>query len=180
MSRGKAAADRARALAGAWAGFVDFSVAVVLSVGSLIELTPASSRILTILAVALALYRIVQEALTNVVKHASSAPTEIRVAFEAGEVDVQVTNASSPPGVTERRPARSGHGLVGMRERVDACGGALWHGSRNDGGYEVHARLPVTRPRPEQTRSRPGSARFRVGVGMAGAAGWLHLEVAPL
>ena len=122
----------------------------------------------------LALYRIVQEALTNVVKHASSAPTEIRVAFEAGEVDVQVTNASSRLGGTERRPARSGHGLVGMRERVDACGGALWHGSRHDGGYEVHARLPVTRPRPEQTRSRRGPARSRVGAGVARAAGWLR------
>jgi signal transduction histidine kinase len=131
----------------------------------------------------LTLYRIVQEALTNVVKHASSAPTQIRVAFEPGEVDVQVTNASPPPGATERRPARSGHGLVGMRERVEACGGALWHGSGPDGGYEVHARLPLTRPRPGrgQTRSqvRGGAARMGEGVasareGVARAAAWLR------
>ena len=111
----------------------------------------------------LALYRIVQEALTNVVKHASSAPTEIQVAFEPGEVDVRMTNASPRPGVTGRRPARSGHGLVGMRERVEACGGALWHGSRPDGGYEVHARLPLARPQPGQTRSRVAGGIARAG-----------------
>jgi signal transduction histidine kinase len=130
----------------------------------------------------LTLYRLVQEALTNVVKHASSAPTQIRVAFEPGEVDVRVTNAPPPPGVTERRPARSGHGLIGMRERVEACGGALWYGSSPDGGYEVHARLPLARPRPRrgpgpgpgpgpgQTRSqvRGGTAQIREGVPGAG------------
>lgn len=55
MSRGRAAADRARAPARAWAGFVDASVAVALSVGALIKLAPASSGVLTILAVACAL-----------------------------------------------------------------------------------------------------------------------------
>jgi signal transduction histidine kinase len=127
-----------------------------LSVAGAIPELPASTD--------LALYRIVQEALTNVVKHASSAATEIRVAFEPGEVDVWVTNAS--PGLAGHRPARSGHGLAGMRERVNACGGALWHGSRQDGGYEVHARLPLPRPWPGPTRSQ-------VGERMARAAGWL-------
>jgi signal transduction histidine kinase len=142
----------------------------------------------------LTLYRIVQEALTNVVKHASSAPTQIRVAFEPGEVDVRVTNAPPRAGVTARRPARSGHGLIGMRERVEACGGTLRYGSGPDGGYEVHARLPLARPRPEpgpgpgQTRSqvRGGTARMgegvpgagegmsRAGKGMSRAAAWLR------
>jgi signal transduction histidine kinase len=119
----------------------------------------------------LTLYRIVQEALTNVVKHASSAPTEIRVAFEPSEVDVRVTNAPPRPGVTGRHPARSGHGLVGMRERVQACGGALWHGSGPDGGYQVHARLPLARPRPEPA---PGQTRSRVRAGIARAASGLR------
>ena len=135
----------------------------------------------------LTLYRIVQEALTNVVKHASSAPTQIRVAFEPGEVDVRVTNASPRPGVTERRPARSGHGLVGMRERVEACGGALWHGSCPDDGYEVHARLPLARlrsepalgPEPElgtkpELGTEPEQTRSRVRAGIAWAASGLR------
>jgi signal transduction histidine kinase len=136
---------------------------VQLSVAGTVPVLPASTD--------LTLYRIVQEALTNVVKHASSAPTQIRVAFEPGEVDVRVTNAAPRPGVAEGRPARSGHGLVGMRERVEACGGALWHGSGPDGGYQVHARLPLARPRPQPA---PGPTRSRVRAGIARAASGLR------
>jgi len=134
-----------------------------LSVTGAVHVLPASTD--------LTLYRVVQEALTNVVKHASSAPTQIRVAFEPGEVDVRVINAAPRPGVTERRPARSGHGLVGMRERVEACGGTLGHGSGPDGGYEVHARLPLARPRPEP---EPGQTRSRVRAGITRAASGLR------
>jgi signal transduction histidine kinase len=138
---------------------------VQLSVAGAVPVLPASAD--------LTLYRIVQEALTNVVKHASSAPTEIRVTFEPGKVDVRVTNASPRPGVTERRPARSGHGLVGMRERVEACGGTLWHGPGPDGGYEVRARLPLVHPRAEPGPG-PRPTRFRAQAGIARAASGLR------
>jgi signal transduction histidine kinase len=61
-----------------------------------------------------------------------------------------------------------------MRERVEACGGTLWHGSGPDGGYEVHARLPLTRPRPGQTRSQMRGGTARMGEGTARAAAWLR------
>lgn len=86
--------------------------------------------------VALAVYRIVQEALTNVVKHA--APTTCRVTVAVGDaVTVDVTDDG--PG---RGPVELGHGLVGMRERVMMYGGAFEAGPRPEGGFRVAATLP--------------------------------------
>ncbi|MEV4516307.1 sensor histidine kinase [Dactylosporangium sp. NPDC049525] len=89
-------------------------------------------------SVGLAVYRIVQESLTNVVKHA--APATCRVAVTIGPADVRVD-------VTDdgRRPARmpgAGHGLIGMRERVAAHGGEFSAAPRDAGGFTVSARLP--------------------------------------
>lgn len=89
-------------------------------------------------SVGLAAYRIVQEALTNVVKHA--APATCRVAVTIGPADVRVD-------VTDdgRRPVRvqgAGHGLIGMRERVTLHGGEFSAGPRDNGGFTVSARLP--------------------------------------
>jgi signal transduction histidine kinase len=94
-------------------------------------------------------YRIVQEALTNALKHAGPTRARVRVAYEADSVLVEVTddgaganaptNGSGPPG--------SGHGLVGMRERVAIVGGELTAGPRPAGGYTVSARLPYAAER---------------------------------
>jgi signal transduction histidine kinase len=88
----------------------------------------------------LAAYRIVQEALTNVRRHAGAAPTRVVVRRAPGVVDVEVVNAT-PDGPGEG--PGGGHGLVGMRERVRLYGGSLDAGPREDGGFGVRARLPV-------------------------------------
>ncbi|MET7484521.1 sensor histidine kinase [Streptomyces sp. NPDC005538] len=94
-------------------------------------------------AVDLAAYRIVQEALTNTLRHASGA-TEVRVCLTAGEECVQVSvvdNGRTPSG--RSASAGAGRGLVGMRERARLVGGSLRAGPLVDGGFEVAARLPV-------------------------------------
>jgi signal transduction histidine kinase len=87
----------------------------------------------------LSAYRIVQEALTNVVKHAGDAAAEVVIHYRgrALELDVVDDGHGRLPGANG-----SGHGLIGMRERVALYGGTLETGTRDDGGYAVHARLP--------------------------------------
>lgn len=93
-------------------------------------------------AVGLAVFRIVQEAVTNVVRHAAPAACRVTVTVGAGEARVEVTDDG-------RRPVRltgTGHGLVGMRERVALHGGDFRAGPRAGGGFEVTARLPYGPP----------------------------------
>jgi signal transduction histidine kinase len=88
----------------------------------------------------LSAYRIVQEALTNVVRHAGASRATVTLAYGAGGLDVTVVD----DGVGSRSSAEGGHGLVGMRERVALFGGELEVGDRPDAhGYRVHATLPV-------------------------------------
>jgi len=90
----------------------------------------------------LSAYRIVQEALTNAVKHASGAHARVTVRYGEHELELEV--ADDGPGVSDNGPRRgSGHGLVGMRERVALYGGELRAGPGGDGGFVVHARLPL-------------------------------------
>jgi signal transduction histidine kinase len=91
-----------------------------------------------------ALYRVVQESLTNALKHAPGAPVEVVIADAGGELAVSVTNGP-PTGIpTGLELAGSGRGLAGMRERVRACGGELTAGPDDGGGWRVLARLPRT------------------------------------
>ena len=89
----------------------------------------------------LAAYRVVQEALTNVVKHGGGAPTEVLVHYRADAVEVRIADRGT--GARNVRLAGSGHGLVGMRERVRMYGGELRAGRRHGGGFEVHVLLPL-------------------------------------
>ena len=97
-------------------------------------------------AMGLTIYRIVQESLTNVAKHA--APTGCRVAVEAtgNEVLIQVTDDGPGTETLAPRPrdgsGPSGHGLIGMRERVLMYGGTFSAGPRPEGGFQVTARIP--------------------------------------
>jgi signal transduction histidine kinase len=100
----------------------------------------------------LAAYRLVQEALTNVRKHAPGATAAVRVAPIGDGISVTVSNGPPPPvRATANSAARAdetqgaGLGLVGMRERVVAAGGWLTTGPTPDGGFQVEARLPVTK-----------------------------------
>ncbi|MFR9791596.1 sensor histidine kinase [Streptomyces sp. MB22_4] len=122
-------------------------------------------------AVDLAAYRIVQEALTNVRKHAGAgARAEVSVVRVGSDIEITVVDdGSGEPPAPDHAPDATpdpapgtggGHGLLGMRERVGALGGALTTGPRYGGGFRVHAILPVgTRPATptdRRTTTAPG------------------------
>jgi signal transduction histidine kinase len=86
----------------------------------------------------LAAFRIVQEALTNVIKHAPGARTRVRVALEAEELVLEIENDGHVNGASG-----VGYGLAGMRERAAMYGGSLEAGPRPDGRFRVLARLPA-------------------------------------
>jgi signal transduction histidine kinase len=106
-------------------------------------------------------YRIVQEALTNIVKHSGADDAAVTVRYEPGYVTVSVTDtgngavavtlgrearqgrAGSPPGGGARPAASGGFGLAGIAERVASCGGKLTVGPGEAGGFAVTARLPA-------------------------------------
>ena len=98
-------------------------------------------------------YRIVQEALTNALRHAPGAAASVRVTGLPAQVTVEVSNTARPappppgtaPAVAGGRsgPAGPGYGLAGIAERVASCGGALALGPTADGGFTVTARLPL-------------------------------------
>ncbi|MGN9843785.1 sensor histidine kinase [Nonomuraea sp. H19] len=85
-----------------------------------------------------AVYRIVQEALTNTRKHAVSARASVRLAYEPDAVEVEVVDDGLAKG-----NGTPGFGLGGMAERVALCGGQLSTGPRPEGGFRVHARIPL-------------------------------------
>jgi signal transduction histidine kinase len=87
-------------------------------------------------------YRIVQEALTNVMKHAPRSRAQVRIRSIAGSLDVEVTN-SGPMRDRHSDGARVGQGLPGMAHRVAANGGELRWGPVSTGGFTVRARLPI-------------------------------------
>ena len=91
----------------------------------------------------LAVYRVVQEALTNAVKHAGGATTEVRLEWREDALEVSVADRGDG-GASPQLPG-AGHGLMGMRERMRVFGGDVQTGPRADGGFEVAARLPLER-----------------------------------
>jgi signal transduction histidine kinase len=91
-------------------------------------------------SVDLTAYRLVQEGLTNAIKHARANHAEVLVRYGDGHVELTVTDDGSGDGGGES----GGHGLVGMRERVSVYGGKLEAGPLADGGYRLRARLPVS------------------------------------
>ncbi len=88
-------------------------------------------------------YRVVQEALTNVHKHAPGARARVRLAHRDGELAVQVENGPSEGGAADAGLPSGGNGLVGMRERVTALGGVFVSGPTEAGGFRVSAVLPA-------------------------------------
>jgi signal transduction histidine kinase len=89
----------------------------------------------------LALYRIVQEGLTNTLKHAHASRVDVQIRYTDDAVEI----ALADDGRGRPADARDGHGLVGMRERAALYGGAVHAGNRAGGGFEVHAHLPLPR-----------------------------------
>jgi signal transduction histidine kinase len=92
-------------------------------------------------AVDVSVYRIVQEALTNVLKHAGQASADVTICCAAEAVTIEI--ADDGMGESANRAPASGHGLAGMRERIAIFGGELRAGPRPGGGFAVRARLPL-------------------------------------
>ena len=94
-------------------------------------------------AVGVCAYRIVQECLSNASQHAPGAAITVSVGHERDAVLLRVTNGPGVPAEPSYRERGSGHGLIGMRERVGVLGGSLSAGSAPDGGFVVSAVLPL-------------------------------------
>lgn len=91
--------------------------------------------------VELSAYRIVQEALSNTLRHAPGATARVEVAYVLGGLGLRIVN-TAPRGLVKPSPG-AGHGITGMRERVTMLGGELTAEPTEDGGYEITAFLPV-------------------------------------
>lgn len=105
--------------------------------------------------VELSAYRVVQEALANVVRHATGAPTHVDLTLSPNRagLTVRVANAAPKRSPDTLETSGTGHGLVGMRERVRLLGGVLETGPTDDGGFQVTARLPLPTSLREETLS---------------------------
>jgi signal transduction histidine kinase len=86
-------------------------------------------------------YRVVQEALTNTVKHAVGAAAAVRVEYRDAHLRVEVTDTGGRPGAAAG--TGTGRGLIGLRERLAVYGGTLQAGRRPTGGYRVDALIPL-------------------------------------
>jgi signal transduction histidine kinase len=84
-------------------------------------------------------YRLVQEGLTNALKHARAAHAEVLVRYSDGHVELTISDDGAGGGDGDK----GGHGLVGMRERISVYGGHLEAGPRPEGGFRLRARLPI-------------------------------------
>jgi signal transduction histidine kinase len=88
----------------------------------------------------LSAYRIVQEGLTNALKHAGPAPASVHLRYGPDSLEIEITDGGGPG---RGQVAGSGHGLVGIRERVAMYGGAFDAGHRPEGGFAIRVLLPV-------------------------------------
>ena len=103
--------------------------------------------------VELSCYRIIDEALTNVARHAPGAPTRVVLRYRPGALDIEVANGPAPGGARPAapRPASGGRGVRGMRERAELYGGRLDARPCPGGGFAVTAAIPC----PESTVPEP-------------------------
>jgi signal transduction histidine kinase len=119
-------------------------VASVREAGLPVELEVSGEQVPLPQALDLSAFRIVQEALTNTLRHAGPARATVRVRYRSDGIELEVRDDGAGDGDT----ARQGHGLVGIRERVSMLGGELELGPRAEGGFLVRARLPLTEAVP--------------------------------
>ncbi|WP_053202204.1 sensor histidine kinase [Jiangella muralis] len=122
-------------------GDLDFLVEQVRDAGLPVDVTVDGEPRAVPVGVDLAAFRVIQEALTNTIKHAGPSAATVHVRYLPSEVHVEVSDDGH--GVaTALEGRRPGHGLLGMRERVALYGGTLAAGPRRGGGYEVRAKIP--------------------------------------
>jgi signal transduction histidine kinase len=93
----------------------------------------------------LAAYRVIQEALTNVLKHAPGAPTRVLVRYRPDKLHIDVVDQGAADGQRQSHgdPPDSGHGLLGLRERIALYGGTFTAEPAGRGGYRIRARFPL-------------------------------------
>jgi len=119
---------------------VDKLVEQAREAGLPVELRVEGEPVKLAAGVDLTAYRLVQEGLTNALKHARAQSAEVLVRYEDGQVELTVSDDGDGGGGGDS----GGHGLVGMRERVTVYGGELEAGPRPHGGYRLRATLPVS------------------------------------
>lgn len=93
-------------------------------------------------AVQLGMFRVVQEALTNTLKHGDATRAHVAVRLDGGRLVAEVCDDGR--GVADRGAHRDGHGLIGLAARIDALGGSFVHGPRPEGGYRVACEIPLS------------------------------------
>ena len=121
---------------------LDGLVETAAGAGVRVDVSVAGAARPLLAAVDLAAYRIVQESLTNVVRHAQASAAAVSVRYDPGAVVLEVhDNGSGDTNGAATGP--DGHGLIGMRERAAAVGGTLEVGGATGGGFRVRARLPT-------------------------------------
>ncbi|MEU6527977.1 histidine kinase [Streptomyces sp. NPDC046928] len=144
-----AAADRERAeepaAEGPWLSELDELVGQSAAAGMVVDLSVEGESRAYAPEVEQTAYRVVQEALTNVHKHAAGAKTYVRLAHRVSEIAMQVENEPPPEAgsASSARLPSGGNGLVGMKERVSALGGVFVSGPTDAGGFRVSAVIPA-------------------------------------
>ena len=132
-------------LAGAAPGLsqLDGLIARSRSAGLDVEIRSEGSSVPLSPGLDLVAYRVVQEALTNAIKHAGPATVLVRVTFGTSSLELEITDSGRGGALSGRDLGGSGYGLVGMHERVALFGGQLSAGPGTEGGFVVQARLPL-------------------------------------
>jgi signal transduction histidine kinase len=114
-------------------------IAPLEGAGVRVDLQALGAPVLLPSEVETAAYRVVQEALTNVLAHAGPCRVHVTLRYRPESLDVDVRD----DGAATDDPGPSGYGLTGIRERVGALGGSVTAGPQPGGGFEVHALLPL-------------------------------------
>ena len=122
---------------------LDLLIEQVRRAGVAVELRVIGEAVQLAPGLDISAYRIVQEALTNVLKHGGEACTTVIVTYGDRTLEIEIEDDGQ--GGT---PDGTGHGIVGMRERVSLFGGSLEAGGREGGGFAVRARLPLEKRAP--------------------------------
>lgn len=125
---------------------LDDLIESVRAAGTPVEVRKTGSCSLLPGPIQLTVFRIVQETLTNVVKHAPGANASVAIEVSAHEVRINIVDTGTTgEQITPCGKERAGHGIVGMRERTGAFGGSLTAGPIPTGGFQVSARIPLGR-----------------------------------
>ena len=120
---------------------IDFLVEQIERAGLPVKLDVEGEPVALPAGVDLCAYRVVQEGLTNALKHAGPAHAEVLLRYTPTQLEVHVRDDG--PGAAEPNSDGAGHGLIGMRERVALYGGQIHTGPRDGGGFEISAHIPV-------------------------------------